>query len=629
MGLILTIIPLILLVTLIPAYAQSEEATGILPDNFLWTFDVAFDNLFFSLASDPSEKSNIGLDIAGERLLETKDMISKNKVTYAEKSQREHDNILKNVEKEVEKIDRENKTTKEKFRDISHVTAKMTIHKEKITELKNRFAGNIQSSQVIENLDVQANNLQFRVDNKKNIIEIQYDKEHPSNSQDKQEIEDKIDDDIKDTQNYDPSHPCKNAPDSKTYTLSNGNTSTCGEWRAEQELNKIDTDGDGIPDHVDLCKFQPENENGFEDTDGCPDIPTNDDADGDGIKDSQDICPTQKETFNNYKDNDGCPDTPAVTDPDTDGDGIKDSLDNCPTQKETINNYKDNDGCPDTPPPTPVTGSGMCNCVVFRIDDIQDDWIVPAQIAVMDQFKNRNVPASVGPIMNIFGSDPQIVNYVKSGYDSGHFEIFLHGWNHENHSELSLAKQRTNLKLSQDKLASQGMDSNVWTPPYGTVNSATFQALGEGGIKIFTSADWADNDPWFVADGKSDIKDSYGMYHMPDTSHFYNYGDSTGRVPTNQILSSIDSSINTRGWAVVTMHPQEFTKANGSVDQTQINDLNEIIDYVQSQGYKIKTFNQVVGHNTNFIGILLSWFNDDKYVFTPTPTAYTLPGSRP
>jgi outer membrane protein OmpA-like peptidoglycan-associated protein len=65
-----------------------------------------------------------------------------------------------------------------------------------------------------------------------------------------------------------------------------------------------DTDGDGIPDDKDECPNLPEDIDGFEDEDGCPDV----DNDGDGILDVDDKCPDEPETFNGYQDDDGCPD---------------------------------------------------------------------------------------------------------------------------------------------------------------------------------------------------------------------------------------------------------------------------------------------------------------------------------
>ena len=66
-----------------------------------------------------------------------------------------------------------------------------------------------------------------------------------------------------------------------------------------------DRDSDGIPDDQDACPDRPEDYDGFEDSDGCPDI----DNDMDRVLDIADKCPNVRETYNGYEDEDGCPDT--------------------------------------------------------------------------------------------------------------------------------------------------------------------------------------------------------------------------------------------------------------------------------------------------------------------------------
>src|SRR5262249_17322817 len=64
-------------------------------------------------------------------------------------------------------------------------------------------------------------------------------------------------------------------------------------------------DNDGVPDAADKCPLCPEDKDGFQDEDGCPDP----DNDHDGIPDAKDACPNEPETINGVKDDDGCPDT--------------------------------------------------------------------------------------------------------------------------------------------------------------------------------------------------------------------------------------------------------------------------------------------------------------------------------
>jgi outer membrane protein OmpA-like peptidoglycan-associated protein len=98
-----------------------------------------------------------------------------------------------------------------------------------------------------------------------------------------------------------------------------------------------DRDGDGIPDSVDGCAEEPEDKDGFQDEDGCPDL----DNDGDGIADADDQCPLEPEDKDGFKDSDGCPE------PDNDEDGIPDTSDKCPDQAEDKDGFEDDDGCLD------------------------------------------------------------------------------------------------------------------------------------------------------------------------------------------------------------------------------------------------------------------------------------------
>ena len=81
--------------------------------------------------------------------------------------------------------------------------------------------------------------------------------------------------------------------------------------QAELALAKArtsDRDGDGVPDAFDKCPDEPEDVDGFEDEDGCPDP----DNDKDGIPDAADACPNEPETVNGFEDEDGCPDETPV-----------------------------------------------------------------------------------------------------------------------------------------------------------------------------------------------------------------------------------------------------------------------------------------------------------------------------
>ena len=98
-----------------------------------------------------------------------------------------------------------------------------------------------------------------------------------------------------------------------------------------------DRDGDKILDDVDQCPDDPEDDDGFQDDDGCPDP----DNDGDKIADADDLCADEPEDFDGIQDEDGCPED------DADHDRIADADDHCPLEPENWNTFEDDDGCPD------------------------------------------------------------------------------------------------------------------------------------------------------------------------------------------------------------------------------------------------------------------------------------------
>ena len=132
-----------------------------------------------------------------------------------------------------------------------------------------------------------------------------------------------------------------------------------------------DLDQDGVPDDVDQCPELPEDRDGHEDSDGCPEL----DNDDDGVLDKDDACPNvpgvpsddpkkngcpqpDRDTDGVPDDVDACPDEKGIEsdDPKTNGcpikkdrdhDGVPDALDKCPDQPEDKDGNKDDDGCPD------------------------------------------------------------------------------------------------------------------------------------------------------------------------------------------------------------------------------------------------------------------------------------------
>jgi len=223
-----------------------------------------------------------------------------------------------------------------------------------------------------------------------------------------------------------------------------------------------DSDGDGIPDSIDKCPNEPEDKDGFEDEDGCPDL----DNDKDGIPDARDKCPNEPEDKDGFQDEDGCPD------PDNDGDGVLDANDKCPTELETKNGFKDDDGCPDELPAAVKKFTGVIKGINFKV-------------------KSADIQKSSFPLLN---------NAVKLMKEYPDLRIEISG-----HTSSEGVAEK-NMKLSQDRaasvkayLVSQGIaDDRITTVGYGSTKPIGNNLTAKGReqnrrieFRLLTSADAA------------------------------------------------------------------------------------------------------------------------------------------
>ena len=167
-----------------------------------------------------------------------------------------------------------------------------------------------------------------------------------------------------------------------------------------------DSDGDGLRDSVDGCPSQPEDEDGFADEDGCPEV----DNDLDGLEDSADQCPDLAEDLDGFEDADGCPD------PDNDNDSVLDDVDGCSSAPEDLDGFEDTDGCPD--PDNDFDGIldavDKCPSEVEDVDGFEDedgcpeldndrDGIADYQDTCPDDATNQCVAARQGEMIKFYG----------------------------------------------------------------------------------------------------------------------------------------------------------------------------------------------------------------------------------
>jgi peptidoglycan/xylan/chitin deacetylase (PgdA/CDA1 family) len=270
-----------------------------------------------------------------------------------------------------------------------------------------------------------------------------------------------------------------------------------------------------------------------------------------------------------------------------------------------------------TTPSNAMTATKPCNCVLFRLDDV-NDFQHDQTKTVLDIFLNQN--ASINPVlvMKNLGNNTDVIKQLAEGQKRGLFELGGHGWKHVFFNGTGYEQQSTWLSDMDNKMQDIfGRKPNVFSPPLAPFDDDTLGAMRELGIRILSSENEVDNFPQFVSNG-SDIKDSeYGLYHVPGTVQFYDYSANIGvKVPISKIISNIQDSITKYGYAVVVLHPQDFKfqaatdvpapssatagterfygPENSNVDPKDVSDLRQLINYLQRNEIPITTFSKLV-----------------------------------
>lgn len=272
--------------------------------------------------------------------------------------------------------------------------------------------------------------------------------------------------------------------------------------------------------------------------------------------------------------------------------------------------------------------NNKCNCIVFRLDDVQDYWLNSVQSAVMDLFISKDQNLSLGLIMHLVGNDTKVVDKIKTGLGKGLFELDVHGWDHINYTKVSQNEQRKSLYNASMKMEKIfGVNPIVFIPPFDTFNNDTISAMKKLGMNIISAglpeeSRYDQNKSIFNAnhvginssdkilsqklldnENKKDmnITTASVVYHLPGTIFFKDFQKGKWiKTPVDEIVSNSSRNIAKYGYAIVVLHPQDFanttngtTVPTNSVNKTETTDLSRLMDKFLSKNVKIMPFHKV------------------------------------
>src|ERR1044071_3645392 len=210
---------------------------------------------------------------------------------------------------------------------------------------------------------------------------------------------------------------------------------------------------------------------------------------------------------------------------------------------------------------------GLCKCVAFRLDDVQDYYLDNVNKQIIKTFQEKNASLTVGIVGNLFGHDQSLISFIRNrlNNDSPELAIANHGWNHEDFRRFSKDNQsllitRTNEKLNQ----SLGVSPTVFIAPFDVFNNGTYWV----GINHDITVDQIQN---------SILKHGFAVVEIHpyeySSKHDYSYKPFNATDPKG------------------TFSYKEFIKNwdKAKIDWKQIKELQSLLGEVQEKGYKIVT----------------------------------------
>jgi len=237
-----------------------------------------------------------------------------------------------------------------------------------------------------------------------------------------------------------------------------------------------------------------------------------------------------------------------------------------------------------------------CNCVAFRLDDVQDYSLSSIQMKVINLFQEKNADLTIGVIGGLIGEDSNMVGFLKEKLRNSNsiVEIASHSWNNSPITSFSKEKQDSVIKNTNEQLKKVlGVSPTVFIPPENVFNQDTLDVLKINNFTHLSSSFNYDFPPYPIT--------SSAFYRFPQGAQTAVF-DSDSNLwiieERKTITDAVISSVNNFGFAVVMMHPPDFSINDdgiyrNKISEKQINELGLLIDDLRNIGLKIVPISQI------------------------------------
>ena len=235
-----------------------------------------------------------------------------------------------------------------------------------------------------------------------------------------------------------------------------------------------------------------------------------------------------------------------------------------------------------------------CECVSFRLDDVQDYWLNNVQLNLLNIFSENKVPLTVGIIANSFGEDTAMTETIKNKLAHKEITIANHGLDSTPFTLFDKAKQDSMLKESSNKIYDElHVIPKIFIPPQNRFNDVTETVLMENGFAYLSASMLSDSAPFPLK--------NQPLYRFPELATTGDYVPSQNRilgVSSEKTFSDTLKALEEHGFAVITIHPQEYAVFQGGeylneVNQDQINELKSLIEKIKNKNIQMVSLDEI------------------------------------
>ena len=257
-----------------------------------------------------------------------------------------------------------------------------------------------------------------------------------------------------------------------------------------------------------------------------------------------------------------------------------------------------------------------CNCVAFKIDNIQDFWLNDVQNKLIETFSKNKVPVTISILGKFFGSDPKIVDFLKQEIQNSknHISVAIRGWELVDHSEYGVEEQSSSIDETNKQLIKKlGIKSTIFSPPFGKFNDNTLNALKQNDISYITAT---------VSTDTANFKSR--PIHIPETYYLPNLLDDDpflqGTV-VEKMITKIKDQQNKFGYALINTQPSDFAVRDGEfkneVNLDRMKLFEDLILEIKNNNMKIILLEDIPQERLfnkypSWIKLIYMWYEQEK-----------------